>query len=377
MAMGEGSVVECVEGTLTMVAAIAANQRGTGEHGAWILQNIIIKDDAGNEIRATIKSPDLELEQKEKGNRIRITAYKGDRGLSGIKVKKYKEKSQLDITATANVEILGPGGLPKDRPSSGSSSGSRASTEQSGATQGRDNSVTKVEGRISLYATVLDLVCKDPRITAFVSHAPNGHEIQKDIATTMFLSFKGQYGVYADVEFAGVEQPKPPAPPAQQRSAPDQKAAPPEPQSTEAVGIKWEEFIHPSTGVALGKAAADERMRYAVWAITAKGNLKTEAARFKMAVLQMVAAMKWTLKSLVLGRIGLLPECHSGEINESEILAYFKVQSMNQLTDERAEEFHKTYDVEIASLKAFVSDSRSNQDQGPLSDFGGEDGIPF
>lgn len=361
-AMPDGSTVEAFEGVITAIYAPKENQRGENTHGPWIIQNAVLKDDDQNEIAIVFSHPDVEQDPKHvKGKRIRLTSTKGDRGLNGLKIKDSDYKGKVTrsvwVSKVANVELVGPGGAAKKPPTSGASrtggSGSTAQTtgsrqEQGSAVQGSDSGVDTLDVRVSHWFTVWDGVRP-----AAEAKGITDLELIKDITTTIWMSFKGQYGVYAPIVTGNGSRPPAHSPAdatssaqrsqdAGSASANGAESGPPEGQNTAEPVATWKDFVHAKSGKKLGEMDMATRIKYAKWAVS-KGDSPTwketeeVAKKFYLHVLTMMAALKLTPVFMVRSTIASHPEMGAG-FTEKDVFewlqASYSVDKIEQLPDD-------------------------------------------
>lgn len=108
--MQDGQLIGAIRATIKNVYA---RNSGTNSHGDWTLQNIVLKDAAGTEMKCVLKDRD-ELPKTEKGKEIVIESHFGDRGQSGIKANdnewpkgSKKITREVYVTPSANITVGG------------------------------------------------------------------------------------------------------------------------------------------------------------------------------------------------------------------------------------------------------------------------------
>lgn len=105
LALPDKAVVYCFEGTVTKAFK---RSDGTNAQGAWSIESFLLKDAAGAEIKLMLKDSDPAGWQP--GTAVRLEAWKGDKGFSGLYAADDEYKGEvrriLRATKTCTVTIL-------------------------------------------------------------------------------------------------------------------------------------------------------------------------------------------------------------------------------------------------------------------------------
>ncbi len=108
LAMEEEEAVPAMRGTIKRVFG---RSEGSNEHGPWSLQNVIVTEPGNDKIEIKVKLKDQEeVPEKSKGRSLYVESHRGDRGMTGIKIKEEtyqgKPRKYLHVTKTATVTLL-------------------------------------------------------------------------------------------------------------------------------------------------------------------------------------------------------------------------------------------------------------------------------
>jgi hypothetical protein len=103
LGMSDGEIIPALK---CRVKAVFDHKSGTNSNGEWAIQNIIVDDAAGAEIKVKVCDKD-ELPKSIKGKWVHFVCYKGDKGLSGVKVAEdtYKGRTALIVKVTKSADI--------------------------------------------------------------------------------------------------------------------------------------------------------------------------------------------------------------------------------------------------------------------------------
>lgn len=103
LGMSDGEIIPALK---CRVKSVFDHKTGTNSNGAWAIQNIIVEDASGAEIKVKVCDKD-ELPKAMKGKWVHFLCYKGDKGLSGVKVAEdtYKGKTALIVKVTKSADI--------------------------------------------------------------------------------------------------------------------------------------------------------------------------------------------------------------------------------------------------------------------------------
>lgn len=265
------------EGIVTSIKAVGEKQRGVHEkYGPWIFQDTVLKDSNGDEIKVQFSHPDVEQELSIKGKKVRLSCSDGSHGLSGVTIetgREYKGEAPrfIKVTASANVQLVGPGGVPSASPSAPSPKPQHQAQPSSQATG------DTVENRASAYFDIMKEVVKyieGNNPLGADKGAPLGgfspSDI-KEITTGISMSFKGQYGVYAPPVFGKPTALNQPAQPAQ--STEDEIPMSHPGDSERNAQPDWKSVLHAKRNKTLGQISegpggAHELAVLAGWALT-------------------------------------------------------------------------------------------------------------
>ena len=288
----DGAAVPAVEGVLTKL--FDPNRGESAQYGAWVLQNGILTDDNQNEISICFAA-DSVIQPKEMWNkRIHIEPSVGQKGSNGLKMKKNKKTGELGLHVTGTANITYPDGKPAPRqereaPAEG---GAKPVSRPSDASQPHRSiptpkDVSTVSERAASYFKIFEEVG-----VAYENGGEHVPELSpgdlKDIATTIFLTYKGDYGVYAPAVFDKA---------APSTEVVDGKAEVVQPEEAEPE-FDWKTVCHPSyPDLPMGQAPEQKLKAWAGWALGLSEEVlagSVPAVRlFAAASLRMAAEKKW------------------------------------------------------------------------------------
>jgi hypothetical protein len=104
-ALPDRAVVYCFEGT---VQKAFRRSDGTNSTGPWSIETFLLKEDSGGEIKLMLK--DADPAGWAPGTKLRLEAWKGDKGFSGLYAADDEYKGEvrriLRATKTCNVTVL-------------------------------------------------------------------------------------------------------------------------------------------------------------------------------------------------------------------------------------------------------------------------------
>lgn len=110
-----GEVVPCVK---ARIKTIHDRKTGTGQYGAWSVQNIQLTDVSGVTIKAGVWNRPA-IPSDWRGKIVVISSNEGKKGLAGVKVKEEEYRGQknksLEVADSALFEVAG---MPEDAPPS-------------------------------------------------------------------------------------------------------------------------------------------------------------------------------------------------------------------------------------------------------------------
>ncbi len=205
--------IACVEGQITKIQEKVA--RGVSQYGDWAMQFSTLRDAAGTYHDVTITDEASFFTNESKGATIRLESQPqskgGPAGVSmGVRFKDNKENRSIKVDNRALVTLLN-GALPSGGGQSAATQGGAVSAQSGGSQAGLDHS--PVRERVHLYLEVLKEVAaqyKHLQSTAEEGTVPKltASDI-KDIATTIALSYRGEYGSYAKPIFLKPQAEKP------------------------------------------------------------------------------------------------------------------------------------------------------------------------
>lgn len=317
--------------------------------GKYPRQNGYLKDDAGTEHRICFAVEDVFQDLSKKGKRMRITCKFG-KTPTGVKMKleadgKYRK---IWVTGTAKIEWPDAGNAP--------SSGGGGRSEYSGNGGDVAGSQSHTKRRIFNYLTVLEEVrqgwaaCLEKGMDLPAEPTDEDH---RAVATTIFLSFKGKYGVYADPIFPKGNEPA-------------QSTEPAREVETELDGKEgWRDFVHPQNDETLGdifESDEDRIMDLIQWAHATAAPKEVAIKNLRLAVLEAAKELNVTAKTAlqmrVISKIGTIDPTLTGVLNE-----YFKNErgvSWSELDDDDSEAALKNKKTIPALQKAF---SKAQEDE--------------
>lgn len=108
LAMEEEEAVPAFRGTIKRVFG---RSTGENEHGSYSIQNLVVVDPGNDKVELKVKLKDQEeVPEKAKGRSLYVESNRGDRGMTGIKIKvetyQGKQRKFANVTKTATVTLL-------------------------------------------------------------------------------------------------------------------------------------------------------------------------------------------------------------------------------------------------------------------------------
>lgn len=106
--MEEEEAVPAFRGTIKRVFG---RSTGSNDHGEWSLQNLIVTEPGADKVEIKVKLKDQpEIPEKAKGRSLYVESNRGERGMTGIKIKvenyQGKPRKYVHVTKTAAVTLL-------------------------------------------------------------------------------------------------------------------------------------------------------------------------------------------------------------------------------------------------------------------------------
>lgn len=346
--------IACIEGK---VLTIYDPKTGTSKGGrTYWFQSIIVKDANGDEQRVSLADKKFKLEQGNKGTTYRWTAKAGKDGTTGIKFNISGDEGQyrqIQVTSTATQEVVSGA-----KPSEARSNAGAGTSSSSGSGGGRvDDKALELNAaypapfRIGQYFDILQLVQAENETRK------TGLELeqQKDVATTIFLSFKGPYATYAPCVLKAGEAPPP-------------------------AGISsWKDYVYPSRNKKLGDMDQAELVPLVAWAYSTSEPKSDEAKRTVANLIMAAVEHKLTPTKTITAWFSSQDGTGlDGEFTEEHLeraiaakFPDFDGISLSQLSDDQAKQVlpKKVLEELLASALKIAQDEASNA--------GGDDDIPM
>lgn len=295
-----GDSISCIEGILTSLFDI---HEGDSKYGHWVLQGGEMTDNDGDIYKVTFAGDtDGEHPIQPKNSRmkkIRITAGPGKKkgSFAGItmsvnqKEGKYRGERSIKIDNRTTIEFVGDDGSvvaqgdsTHREPQEGHDSGHTPATRSSASPVARkgnlvEGSQATFEHRLSEYRKAFNAVAYEFGKSEEDLLESTVFANIKEIATGLCMSFKGQYGVYADIIWEGgsfeEKFEKEAAQLTEKLGAdsgeePEVKTPPKAAAKAKKVESTWRDFIHPTKKVPLGELCEDSDAwnKTAFWAIS-------------------------------------------------------------------------------------------------------------
>jgi len=351
----DGDAISQVEGVLTKIWD--AKKGKTGKGSDYCLQNGELKEEGtGLTTDITFASANHEQPKSRKGCKLRITCHEGEKGKSGVYMKQeeYKGKTtrKLWVTATAEVvDINSSNGASQERsqaqetPDGGRQASDAAPSRsvQSRGTPAGNGNTTTVHRRALCYFGVMSAVmkAKEEAIQKGATLPDLSVTDLKDIATHLSMTYRGDYGCYAEPFFG--EKKANGTSERELAEMPEKTWEGDQSTDTKPKVETWKDVLHKS-GIKLGEAPVDKLKEWALWAIKAK-NLKgkqapkegTEAHRFMLHMLTAAAEKGWTAKSFLLQALAGHEKYNEG-FADADVERHFGCK-FTKLSEDKAEEY--------------------------------------
>ena len=255
----DGQSIPCFEGVL---GKLYPAKTGTSKGRKWSFQNGYIKDNGGDEHRICFASPENEQDPDAvKGKRVRLTCSMSKGKAKGLIFKvspndKDEDNPYRTIQVDEGAKIEFVNGTKEDdaAPTNSKTAGQQSSGSSRQTSAPRDEST--VTQRVTAYMGVLMAVNASYKANAANLPLLEGGDL-KDIATTISLGYRGEYGAYAPPIFDGGAKSQ------STEEAPEEKKE-----------SAWKSFVHPKRGKPLGeiplraKAGVSGLASLIKWAVT-------------------------------------------------------------------------------------------------------------